>query len=129
MLQKRLNDLQDPDFKPQMDLMQIIIDTSKKSGEGANLEYQLNAIIGTGRAALFTASMTIYHFLYDLAAHPEHIEPLREEIRQLGDVPMTRANVGRLSKMDSCLRESQRFNMFMLGMLSVQAAPLPANSP
>ena len=94
--------------------MQLVLDATKKGGEGRSLDYQVNAIIGTGRAALFTTGITIYHLVYDLATHPEYIEPLREEIRELGDVPMNRANVNKLSKMDSFIRESQRFSKFML---------------
>lgn len=105
-----------PDFKAPSDLMQFVIDATKKTGEGRSIEYQLNAIIGTGRASLFTTGNTIYHLIYDLATHPEYIEPLRQELRELGDVPMTRANVGKLIKMDSFIRESQRWNKFMLGM-------------
>lgn len=96
--------------------MQFVIDATKKTGEGRSIKYQLNAIIGTGRAALFTTGITIYHLIYDLATHPEYIEPLRQELRELGDVPMTRANVGKLIKMDSFIRESQRWSKFMLGM-------------
>jgi hypothetical protein len=105
-----------PDWKPQPDLMQFVLDATAKTGEGRSLDYQVNAIIGTGRAALFTTGLTIYQIIYDLSIHPEYIEPLREEILQLGDIPYTRANVNQLSKLDSFIRESQRWNKFMLGV-------------
>ncbi|KAF7513037.1 hypothetical protein GJ744_011303 [Endocarpon pusillum] len=114
ILQKRLEQLEDPNFKPPVDLMQVVIDNGKKNGEGRDVDYQLNAIIGTGRAALFTASMTTFQTLYDLASRPEYIEPLRQEAAELGDAPLNRSNVGKLTKLDSFLRESQRWNMFML---------------
>ena len=107
--------MESPDFKPPPDLMQFVLDATAKTGEGRSLDYQVNAIIGTGRAALFTTGITIFHLIYDLATHPEHIEPLRQELKELGDVPMNRANVAKLTKLDSFIRESQRFSMFMLG--------------
>lgn len=105
-----------PEFEAPSDLMQFVINATKKTGEGRSLDYQVNAIIGTGRAALFTAGITIYHLIYDLSTHPEYIEPLRQELKELGDVPMTRANVSKLVKLDSFIRESQRWSKFMLGM-------------
>jgi hypothetical protein len=107
--------MESPDFKPPPDMMQFVLDATKKTGEGRSLEYQVNAVIGTGRAALFTTGITIYHLIYDLATHSEYIGPLRQELKELGDVPMTRANVSKLTKMDSFIRESQRWNKFMLG--------------
>ncbi|KAF4628188.1 hypothetical protein G7Y89_g9964 [Cudoniella acicularis] len=114
VLEKRLKDMEDSDFKPAPDLMQFVLDATQKTGEGRSLDYQVNAIIGTGRAALFTTGLTIYQLAYDLATHPEYIEPLREEFLELGDVPLTRANVNKLVKLDSFVRESQRHSKFML---------------
>lgn len=107
--------MEKPDWQPSPDLMQFVLDATAKTGEGRSLDYQVNAIIGTGRAALFTTGLTIYQLIYDLATHPEYIDVLREEILELGDVPYTRANVNKLLKMDSFVRESQRWNKFMLG--------------
>lgn len=114
ILTQRLRDLNNPDFKPKPDLMQFVLDATARTGEGRSLEYQVNAIIGTGRAALFTTSTTIFFLSYDLAIRPEYFEPLREEILNLGDVPYTRANVNKLTKLDSFMRECQRFSKFML---------------
>jgi ent-kaurene oxidase len=115
-LSERLEQLEDPNFKPPIDLMQVVVNNGKKNGEGRDVDYQLNAIIGTGCTALFTASMTTFHTLYDLASRPEYIEPLLQEAAELGDAPLNRSNVGKLTKLNSFLRESQRWNMFMMGM-------------
>ena len=115
ILKKRLEDMEDPDWEPTPDLMQFVLDATKKTGEGRSLDYQVNAIIGTGRAALFTTGLTIYQLVYDLASHPEYVEPLRQELLELGDVPFNRANVNKLTKLDSFIRESQRWSKFMLG--------------
>ena len=114
VLEQRLAAMDRPDFKPPPDLMQFVLDATKNGGEGRSLDYQVNAIIGTGRAALFTTGITIYHLVYDLATRPEYIEPLQEEMRELSDMLMNRANVNKMSKMASFSRESQRFSKFML---------------
>jgi hypothetical protein len=57
--------------------------------------------------------------IYDLAAHPEYIEPLQEEIEQVvkedgyedgaGSKKLNKSSVPKLWKLDSFLKESQRF--------------------
>jgi hypothetical protein len=115
ILEQRLKDLQDPSFEAPPDLIQLVINGAK-NGEGRSLEYQVNAQIGTGRAALFTTGVTVFHLIYDLCIHPEYIEPLRQEVLELGNVPMNRVNVAKLVKMDSFIRECQRWSKFMLSM-------------
>ncbi|KAH7303074.1 hypothetical protein B0I35DRAFT_485466 [Stachybotrys elegans] len=51
VLETRLKDLEDPNFKPPPDLLQLIIDGAP-DGKGRDLDWQLEAQIGTGRAAL-----------------------------------------------------------------------------
>jgi len=106
--------MKDPNFKAPPDLIQLVIDGTPH-GRGRTLEYQVNAQIGTGRAALFTTAVTVFHLLYDLCVRSEYIEPLREEALAVGEVSMTRTNVAKLVKLDSFIREAQRFNKFMLG--------------
>lgn len=118
VLEKRLADMNFPDFKPRPDLMQFVLDATKTTGEGRSLDYQVNAIIGTGRQALHTTAITIYHVIHDLATHPEYIEPLRKEVKDLSDVPLSRANAAKLTKLDSFIRESQRRNKLLPGTCS-----------
>ncbi|KAF8665622.1 hypothetical protein AX16_000077 [Volvariella volvacea WC 439] len=60
-------------------------------------------------AAIHTTTMGFTHLLYDLAAFPEYVEPLREEaervIKQHG---WTRAAMSELSKIDSFVKECFR---------------------
>lgn len=86
-----------------------------KDNRGKDVDFQITAQVGTSRAALFTTASTVTHLMYDLSSRPEYIEPLREEVLALGDIPMNRANVMKLRKMDSFIRECQRFSLFMLG--------------
>ena len=53
--------------------------------------------------------------LYHLAACPEYQQPLRDEIQASVDAEgWTKAAVGKMWKLDSLLRESQRYNSIVL---------------
>ena len=55
----------------------------------------------------------ITHALYDLAVHPEWFIPLREEIEPIITTEgWTKGALGKMWKLDSLLKESQRFNGF-----------------
>jgi hypothetical protein len=57
---------------------------------------------------VFSQSFT--QALYHLAAAPEYVAPLREELEAaLLDVGWSKAAMGKCVKLDSFLRESQRF--------------------
>ncbi|KAF2012099.1 cytochrome P450 [Aaosphaeria arxii CBS 175.79] len=65
-------------------------------------------------ASIHTTALALSHALYDLCAHPEVVEPLREEIKEVtsrfeGDDFVTRG-LPCLEKLDSFLVESQRFH-------------------
>ncbi|TBU42576.1 cytochrome P450 [Dichomitus squalens] len=69
-------------------------------------------------AAIHTSSNSMTHALFDLAAAPEYIQPLREEIEPIVAAEgWTKAAMGKMWKLDSFLRESQRFNG--IGLTSV----------
>ncbi|KAF2086784.1 cytochrome P450 [Saccharata proteae CBS 121410] len=63
-------------------------------------------------AAIHTTTMTTTHILYDLATYPEFIEPLREELRTVLKETngMQKETMNKLKKLDSFMKESQRFN-------------------
>ena len=66
-------------------------------------------------ASIHTSQMNAVHVLYDLAARPGYFEPLREEIIQIikEDGPWRKwrkPSFSKLRKLDSIMRESQRFN-------------------
>ena len=66
-------------------------------------------------ASIHTSQMNAVHVLYDLAAIPGHIDVLREEIMAVikEDGPWSSWNKNsfyKLKKLDSFMRESQRFN-------------------
>ncbi|KAJ6605583.1 cytochrome P450 [Mycena vulgaris] len=67
--------------------------------------------------ALHTSSMTFTAALYDLTTYPEHILPMREEAeRVVAEEGWTKASIASMHKIDSFLRESQRFTIGAVGM-------------
>ena len=62
--------------------------------------------------AIHTTTMAATHALFDLAAHPQYIAPIREEAESalLAEGAWDKSMLTRLRKMDSFLKESQRFN-------------------
>ncbi|KAF2762310.1 cytochrome P450 [Pseudovirgaria hyperparasitica] len=70
--------------------------------------------LGMTFAAIHTTTMTSTNVFYDLAAHPEYITPLREEIRTVlaeHNGVLTVAALQQLRKMDSFIKESMRFHL------------------
>ncbi|KAJ5915486.1 cytochrome P450 [Penicillium verhagenii] len=66
-------------------------------------------------ASIHTSQMNAVHVLYDLLAHPEFLEPIRSEIRsviaEMGPwMSWEKPAFSKLRKLDSFMRESQRFN-------------------
>lgn len=72
-------------------------------------------------AAIHTSAAAPTQILYDLCARPEYITPLRQEIEEVilahGSI-MTKQALRKLVKMDSFMKESQRFNPLLLSMCS-----------
>jgi len=61
--------------------------------------------------AIHTTTLAFTSCLYDLACHPEVVEPLRKELLSvLATDGTTTTALGKLRKLDSFIRESQRMN-------------------
>lgn len=67
-------------------------------------------------AAIHTSAAAPTQLLYDLCTMPQYIEPLREEVRaNLAEHgSFTKRSLLKLEKMDSFMKESQRFNPLLL---------------
>ncbi|TFK38941.1 cytochrome P450 [Crucibulum laeve] len=60
-------------------------------------------------AAIHTTSITLTHALFDLIAHPEYLEELRNEAQMIvDDDGWTKTSISKMYKLDSFLRESMR---------------------
>ncbi|ETW81028.1 cytochrome P450 monooxygenase 51 [Heterobasidion irregulare TC 32-1] len=76
-------------------------------------------ILTVNFAAIHTSSMSFTHALYPLAANPEYARILREEVESVVATDgWTKLAMGKMHKVDSFLRESQRFDG--LGVLTMQ---------
>jgi hypothetical protein len=57
--------------------------------------------------------------LYRLLTNPEYIEPLRQEVEAvIAEEGWTRAGMDKMHKVDSFLRETQRFDALGIGLSS-----------
>ncbi|KAH7389952.1 cytochrome P450 [Pyrenochaeta sp. MPI-SDFR-AT-0127] len=85
-------------------------------GEETALENLAQRILILSLSSIHTTALTMTQALYDLIAHPEYIEPIKREIievlREGGGWQKTTLN--RFRKLDSLLKESQRFNPVFL---------------
>lgn len=102
---------QDPNVVLPNDAIQFLIHNSGDKIDDVHTQalLQLNLSI----AAIHTTSMNFTHLIYDLCAHPEIIQPLRDEIDSVlasdGGI-LVKQSMTKLKKMDSFLHESQRFS-------------------
>ncbi|KAH9849220.1 cytochrome P450 [Lenzites betulinus] len=83
--------------------------------EAASRDFSTKAIIQrilvVNFAAIHTSSSSITHAIYHLAERPELLKDLREEIEPLVKAEgWTKGTMGKMWKLDSFLRESQRQN-------------------
>ncbi|KAF2878219.1 cytochrome P450 monooxygenase-like protein [Massariosphaeria phaeospora] len=90
-------------------MLEIANGADSKPSDLAHLEVVMSL------ASIHTSQMNAVHVLYDLAAHPQYIEELREEIKKIlaEDGKWTswkKPSFYKLKKLDSFMRESQRMN-------------------
>ncbi|GAP88426.2 putative cytochrome P450 [Rosellinia necatrix] len=96
------------------DMIEWMRQRSKKLGDASFDDKELaNLQMLTATAAIHTTRLAIIHVLYDLAARPEYIELLREEILEVtkGDGgKLRKQHLTQMRKLDSFMKESQRHN-------------------
>ncbi|KAJ3488343.1 hypothetical protein NLI96_g2934 [Meripilus lineatus] len=99
---------QDWSEKPD-DGLQWIVDEAFIRGNG--VEDVVRRLLLMNFAAIHTSSNSFTHALYHLAANPEYILPIREEIEAITTQDgWTKAAMNKLRKLDSLMKESQRLN-------------------
>ncbi|KZT08801.1 cytochrome P450 [Laetiporus sulphureus 93-53] len=78
---------------------------------GKTVDLVVQALLASNFVAIHTSSTSITHALFHLAANPEHIHPLREEVESfIKTEGWTKIALGKMWKLDSFMRESQRMN-------------------
>lgn len=98
----------DPNWQPPDDMMQWML---KRSGGVVSVAELAKLQLGLIFAAIHTTSMTATNVLYSLAATPEYIVPLREEILAVmadNDGVLTSRALQQLEKLDSYMKEVMR---------------------
>ncbi|KAI8242301.1 Cytochrome P450 monooxygenase ATR2 [Colletotrichum sp. SAR 10_99] len=101
----------DPDYQKPYDMLQWIMDAQTKFGEKDDKElarYQL----GISFAAIHTTTVTSTNAFYTLAAMPELIPILREDVQQAlaqSNGVFTSLAMQNMKKLDSFLKETMRF--------------------
>ena len=102
--------------KPSADnnnLLSWMIDIASETESDAASLAHLEVVMSL--ASIHTSQMNAVHVLYDLVARPEYMEPIREEINAVSKedgawMKWKKSSFTKLRKLDSFMRESQRFN-------------------
>lgn len=117
-----LNPPSDGHDKP-LDLLQYMIEGAE--GDDREPERLAHLELMANLVGIHTTSGAITHAILDLCQYPEYVQILREEIEQVqrDDGGWQRNTYNKLHKMDSFLKESQRFSPAGL-CASIQFDPL-----
>jgi hypothetical protein len=121
---------EDANSKKPSDMVQWIVDNSD-GDDGSDTDYVTKTQMLISVVAIHTTTMTMAQAIFDLVSHPECIQPLREEIHQIqmeGGKDWTKASIAKLRKMDSFMKESQRFRPPGLGKSQFLATGKHADS-
>jgi cytochrome P450 len=105
--------LNDPNYKKPDDFLQWMMDGVEDEEDFDPEILSHHMLVLTSMAVIHTSSITLTQALYDLIARPEYLEPLREEIQvtfQNGWENATKASLDAQWRLDSFMRESQRFS-------------------
>lgn len=90
------------------DLISWLLDEAK--GEERTIHNLVTRVLTLEFAAIHTTSNSFVHALYQLAAHPEWAEPLRDEIEQVVKREgWSKSSLDKMHRLDSFLKESQRY--------------------
>jgi cytochrome P450 len=127
VIEERLRDLDLPCYEqPPDDLIQWLVETLPEHEKGDyQMQAQLQLVLAA--ASIHTTNNLLTDCMYDLAAHPEVQEMLRQEAIQVLEVEggwAKKDSMAKLKKMDSFIKEVQRFS----GNISMSSVHHPAQS-
>ena len=112
LVQERLRSQSDhdPGYEKPNDMLQWMMDAASDDERSPSKLAHRQLVLTLG--AIHTTTMAATHAVFDLYANPEYITPLREEIESalIEDGGWDKSVLVKLRKMDSFLKESQRFN-------------------
>lgn len=113
ILSRRAAQAVNPDAKKPDDFLQWMLDLADNPRDEEPELLAQNMLIMMSLAVVHTSTMAMTHALYDLILRPGFLGPIREEIKETlseGWENGTWKQFQKLKKLDSFLRESQRFN-------------------
>lgn len=120
-LARRSAEVGSSDQQPHYDTIEWMQKRAKKIGETTFDSKELAKLqMLTATAAIHTTRLAITHTLLDLAARPEYLEPLREEIREVTkdcEGLLQKQHLTHLKKLDSFMKESMRHSPASVGKL------------
>ncbi|KAJ5735838.1 uncharacterized protein N7483_000963, partial [Penicillium malachiteum] len=102
----------DPGYVPPDDFLQWMMDMAKDEQDKDPELLAHHMLLLMSLAVVHTSSMAMCHALYDLLLMPEYLYPLREEVNETlsgGWENATKSSLDNQRRLDSFLRESQRF--------------------
>ncbi|KAJ0168794.1 Ent-kaurene oxidase, partial [Colletotrichum tanaceti] len=90
--------------------------------EEHDLKFLASILLKVSFAAIHTSAAAPAQLVYDLCERPEYIEPLREEVYSVADCEglIDKSGFLAMTKMDSFMKESQRFNPLLLSKYPTQ---------
>lgn len=113
MEQRQRDAASNPNFKKPNDMIQWLMDNNVKEKHPRSFAELAKLHLLVCFSALHTSTLAMTHFLYDLAARPEYVEPLREEqyaIQKASNGIPSKFDYSKMIRMDSFMKESQRLN-------------------
>ncbi|KAJ5182992.1 hypothetical protein N7492_000608 [Penicillium capsulatum] len=102
----------DPSYIKPDDFLQWMMDMAEDEQDLDPEMLAHHVLLLMSLAVVHTSSMAMCHALYDLISRPEYLDPLREEIARTlssGWDNASKASLDNQRRLDSFLRESQRF--------------------
>lgn len=110
---RRHSERYDPQYEKPDDYLQWMMDIADNPRD-ADPEFMAhNLFVIMSLAFVHTSTMLMTHMVFDLIDMPQYLEPLREEVREtfkFGWVNATQASFIHQHRMDSFMKEVQRFN-------------------
>jgi cytochrome P450 len=102
-----------------VDLLYWMADQAE--GDERDLKFLAGILLKISFAAIHTSAAAPSQLIFDLCAHPEVIEPLRHELDSVcgPDGRIDKSGFHKMVKMDSIMKESQRFNPLLLSMSNI----------
>ncbi|CCM00817.1 uncharacterized protein FIBRA_02859 [Fibroporia radiculosa] len=117
----KMNELGDEWADKPTDMLQWLIEDAQ--GEERTVRALVLRILTVNFAAIHTSSMGFINVLHYLAAHPQYVQPMREEVDAvLEQEGWSKTALGKMRRVDSFIREVQRLTG--LGATSMQRLAL-----